>query len=190
MRRSARIPESARRTARRRGYTLVEVAVSSALLSLVLASASSVFSTADGQVKRNRVRMRVATEHRRNLDAVASILRDADIATLTGFDVGGRSSNPSFAKVTGALLNEREHGETLQLVWRPDPRPVDGVAFPGAVHLVSASREERVATRVPKGGFEVRQEGSTLVIRISTYYTTADRLTSLLTCETAVTLRN
>ena len=173
-----------------RGFTLLEVAICAALFSLILVTASSLFNSAAGQVKSNRARLRAAAQHRRSLDTLADTLRDADVATLTGFDVDGKSSSPTFAQVTGALLDERVHSETGQMQWRAAADPVDGVPHPGAVYLVGPSGETLLADRVPEGGFEVRQEGSTLVIRVSTYYTTSDRWTTLVTGETAVTLRN
>ena len=177
-------------TAGRRGYTLLEVAMCVALFSLIIASVNSLLNSAAGQVKSNRVRMRASTEHRRSLDALADTLRAADITTLTGFDAHGKSTTPSFAKVTGALLDERVHGDTVQMQWRAAAAPVNDVAHPGAVFLVGPESETLIADRVPDGGFEVRQEGTTLVIRLSTYYTTSDRSTTLVTSETAVTLRN
>ena len=172
------------------GFTLLELPLFAALFALIIVTAGSLFNSAASQVKSNRVRLRAAAQHRRSLDTLADTLRDADVATLTGFDVDGKSSSPTFAQVTGALLDGRVYGETVQMRWRAAAGPVDGVPHPGAVYLVGPSGETLLADRVPEGCFEVRQDGSMLVIRVSTYYTTSDRRTTLVTGETAVTLRN
>lgn len=183
--------EPARRRRHRAGYTLLELVVAISLAILIVGGVGALLTSSTRQVAANRVRMRAAVEQRRNLEAIANVLRDADITTLTGFDAQWKSYAPSFSQVLGAGPSARTLGEVLRLEWRPDTEVVDGVAAPGAVWLVDvAGGAERIAPRVPQNGFWVRQEGGTLIINISTYCTGEAREVAIVSNQTAVTLRN
>ena len=118
------------------------------------------------------------------------MLRGADLSTLSGLDSDWSSDNPSFARVIGADMSNRLYGPTEELRWIASTREADGVEHPGAVWLVSATGQRLMADRVPQGGFEVRLDGSTLVVTLTTYYTTRDQTTVLAEGNTAITLRN
>jgi len=67
---------------------------------------------------------------------------------------------------------------------------VDGVERPGSVYLERAGQRTLVADRVPAGGFQVRQEGQSLVVQLSTYWTTSAGRTVTKTGESVISIRN
>jgi hypothetical protein len=77
-----------------------------------------------------------------------------------------------------------------ELRWLPASGDLDGVEQPGAVFLITPSGQRLIADRVPAGGFRIRQQGNTLVIHLTTYYTTRARRTVLTSGHTAVSMRN
>ena len=92
--------------------------------------------------------------------------------------------------VTGADLDGLTYGGSESLSWMPSAVAVDGVPYPGAVYLNTGGRRILVADRVPKDGFQVRQEGQSLVVSLTTYYvTSAGRLQTRAT-ESVISVRN
>jgi type II secretory pathway pseudopilin PulG len=172
---------------RQRGFTILEIAITVSLVSLSLATIGGVFKRSSELANDSRAQLRVHEEHRRNLEAIANVLRAADLDTLTGF-TGGVATNPHFECVTGA-------GQTLttsgveELKWEVTT-PSDGVTNAGKVVRIVGGVKTTVADRVPQNGFQVRQEGGNLVIRLTTFYMTSQGRTVFLTGETAVFLRN
>ncbi len=173
-----------------RGFTLLEVTVSSFLGVVILGVATSLLGTTSEMTKESDVHTLAHAEHRRNLTYVASVLRGVSGSTLEGFDEEGISTAPLFQRVTGVDLRDRELTEPQRVEWRASSRPVSGVESPGALWLVDGSNEEILADRVPQGGFQVRREGNVLAIRLTTYYARSTSHVARVTSETAVSLRN
>lgn len=173
-----------------RGYTIVELLLVVGVIPILLAAVGNVFVSSEGLVQKSRANLRAHEELRRNLEAIANVVRDADIDTVGGFDDTGWACQPTFAKVVGADLTDRIYEGPQQLRWVPTAQDVDDVASPGAVVHVNDGTTRIVATRVPEGGFKVRLEGGRLKIRMSTYYATSARQLAQVTGETSVALRN
>ena len=58
------------------------------------------------------------------------------------------------------------------------------------MYLVAPGGDRIIADKVPQNGFLVRQDGSTLLIALTTYYSTSDRRAVQISGATAVSLRN
>lgn len=175
---------------KRRGYTLIEVALAAAFIPLLVGAVAKVVSSSSGLAEESRAELRAHEELRKNLESVANVLRTADIRTFDGFDANGNASAPIFACVVGATAEGRTYGGTEQLVWRAVGAEVHGVERPGVIIHTKNGKERVVARNVPLGGFRVRFEGGTLVIRMSAYYLTSSRKLAQVWAETAVALRN
>jgi hypothetical protein len=173
-----------------RGYTMIEVAVVTVITMATLATVGQLLGATDGLTEETRAHGHATREHRRNLMALAGLLMSADVDSLAGFDQDGTSEAPRFQRVNGADLVERTYEEEERLVWMPMTRPVDGVERPGNVWLLTSGSARLVAARVPEGGFQVRQEGPTLAVRLTTYYVSDGRRMATVTSETAISLRN
>ena len=172
------------------GFTMVEVAIVCVIALAGLATVGSLIGSTQDLTDDTRTHTRATSEHRKNLRALSNLLRNVDIATLEGFDEDGKAVEPMFQRVAGADLVDRSYLAPERLVWKPDPSPVWGVERPGAVHLVTASGDEVIAKNIPANGFALRQEGATLAIQLTTYYSLGARRTFHVTSETAVSLRN
>lgn len=179
-----------RRLSRSAGITLLEMTVSAALFSLATVTLTGIATNTEALASDTRAHTRATAELRRNLEALSNVMRGADLATLSGFDTNWQSTNPHFARVIGADLIDRVHSPTEELRWIATTSDVDGVEHPGAVYLISPAGQRLMADRVPQGGFQVRLDGSTLVVSLVTYYTTRDRRTVLSEASTSITLRN
>lgn len=178
------------RTRAQAGFTFVEVAIAIVIFSIVMWAMTSMLGTTSELSKTSHIQTRAMAEHRRNLESLSSVLRTADIRSLSGFDVDGRATEPTFNRVTGVDRVDLTLADPERIAWRPSPAPVNGVANAGALWLVTDTDARVVADRVPQGGFELRQEGAVLAIRLTTYYATDSLRTTSITSETAVTLRN
>jgi hypothetical protein len=77
-----------------------------------------------------------------------------------------------------------------EMTWQPVAISANGVASPGQVVVTQGGVTRVLATRVARGGFSVLQQGNTLVVRLTTYYSTAARKTRTLSTSTSVSLRN
>lgn len=160
------------------------------LMALIMASLGPLFTSNTNLVEDSRAHQRAQAVHRRNLEALAKVLRGADIRTLSGFDTQGVATAPSFSRVTGADLVDLTYTGSEQLRWIEAPVAVDGVSRPGSVYLERSGQRFLVADRVPAGGFQVRQEGQSLVVELSTYYTTSAGRSVTTTGETVISVRN
>lgn len=178
------------RTHGRRGYTLIEVALAAAFIPLLVGAAAKVVSSSGGLAEESRAALHAHEELRKNLESVANVVRTADIDTFDGFDTNGMATAPTFACVCGATEMGRVYGGAEQLEWRAVGDVVHGVERPGAIVHTKDGKERVVARNVPLGGFNVRFEGGTLVIRMSAYYLTTSRKLAQVWAETAVALRN
>lgn len=174
---------------RSRGFTMVEMMVVVSLLGLSLATISGVFKSSSNLAADSRATLRVHEEHRRNLEALATVLRPAELASFTNF-VDGKSTNPQFMRVVGLGKDGLMTGGPEELVWVQGPLPVDGVGIAGFVRHKTATTSTIVCDRVPKDGFSVRLDGDNLIVRLTTYYTTSEGRTATLVGETAVFVRN
>ena len=172
------------------GFTIYEVVIVIGLTTLLLSVVTPIFTSNTNMADATLAQQRLEAAHRRNLVALSHVLRGIDLQTLTGFDAGGASMNPHFARVTGADLDDLTYGGSEELRWVPSPIAVDGVPSPGSVYLVRAGARTLVADRVPSGGFRVRQEGQNLVVQLATYWTTSSGKTVTKTGETVVSVRN
>jgi hypothetical protein len=179
-----------RRRRNQAGFTVVEVAVASIFVALTFAVFGEVFSSTSGLSRESRATLRAQEELRRNLEAVANVLRGVDIDTLEGFDGDGVATTPEFQRVTGADAFGRTYAGGEQLLWQSAPGTADGIQNPGRVVHSKAGETTLIADRVPQGGFRVVLDGTRLVIQLSTYYTTSERSTVTVSGETAVSLRN
>ena len=138
----------------------------------------------------SRVRHRAEERLRRNVEAVANVLRGADIDTVSGFDATGRAIDTVyFARLHTVDRDGPIYVGAESIEWRADATPVDGVANPGRLVHVLDGVESVLATRVPEGGFETRFDDGALVIRLQTYYSSEGRA-EVAQGETAVSLRN
>jgi prepilin-type N-terminal cleavage/methylation domain-containing protein len=175
---------------RRHGFTLWEMTVVIALVALAMASLGPLFASNQNLADDTRAHQRAEAAHRRNMVALERVLRGIDLRTLDGFDSNGIAVSPSFARVTGADMDDLTTSGTEQLQWIASPVAVDGVERPGAVYLVKGTSRTLVADRVPAGGFHLTQEGQNLVIHLSTYWSTSAGRVVTDTSDSVVSVRN
>ncbi len=179
------IPERRRQA----GFTFIEIAIVALILTSAFAVFAQVFQSSDGLVKRSRAALRAHEDLRRNLEAIANVLRGADIDTLGGFDSTGTAVKPTFQRVTGADMVGRTYGVVESIYWVSAPS-IDGIANPGRVVHTKGATISLLADRVPQGGFSVTLDGTTLVISLVTYASTSQRETATVSGTTAVAFRN
>lgn len=171
------------------GWTLWETIVGASLLALAMVAFGSVFSSTEDLVRDGRAKHRAEENLRRNLEAIANVLRDVDADSIDGFDEGGRSTNPSFARITGADRLGRIYGPLEELRWSAAGTAVPGVESPGRIVHVRDGNARLLADRVPEGSFSVFWERGTLVVEVSTYYVVDNHL-ELVQGRTGVAVRN
>lgn len=171
------------------GWTLWETIVGLSIIALALVVFGGVFTSTETLVRDGRAKHRAEETLRRNLEALANVLRDADRATLDGFDATGKSLNPVFAKVVGVDEVGVVHGPDEELRWSASPGTVPGVAAPGKVVHVRNGIERVVAERVPAGAFSVTWQAGTLVLEVSAYHVVNNH-TELVRGRTAIAVRN
>jgi prepilin-type N-terminal cleavage/methylation domain-containing protein len=172
------------------GFTFFEVAVVMAILGAALAVFGNVFSTSEALAEESRATLRAHEDLRRNLEAVANVVRGADIDTLGGIDAQGTSTQPTFQRVTGADMIGRTYDAVETISWVPHTQGIDGITNPGRVVHVKSGVTTLLADRVPKDGFWVTLDGTTLVIHLTTYSSTSARRTATVSGKTAVSFRN
>jgi prepilin-type N-terminal cleavage/methylation domain-containing protein len=179
-----------RQTAANRGFTIYEVVIVMTLMGLALAGLGPIFSSNDALAKDTHAHQQAEATHRKNMVALARVLRGVDIQSLAGFGSDGVATTPEFGRVTGADLDDLTYSGDEKLIWMPSPLGVDGVTRPGAVYLMRDGKRFLVADRVPADSFFVRQEGQNLVIHLTTYYATSARRLVMKTSESVVSVRN
>jgi len=174
-----------------RGFALFEVLIVTMVAAGLLASAIALMTSANRVSEEDRLRALVESTHRRSLEYVTNVLRNASTASLQGFDpVTEIASAPQFRRPTGSSGGAPTLGDPERLVWRPSALAVPGIASPGDVWLVTASTERVAAARVPLDGFSVRQDGRGLVVRLTTYNQAPGKHARTLSSEATVCLRN
>jgi hypothetical protein len=171
------------------GFTMFEIALVSAIALTGLAVVGQLLGTTQDLSTDTRAHSLAATEHRKNLRALTDVLRSIDIRTLKGLDAGTTTA-VEFQRVSGADLTDRVYEASERIEWRPSGADVWGIKYPGHLFLRSSAGDQRIAKNVPAGGFRIRQEGKTLAIDLTTYYTVGAKRTVQVTSETAVSLRN
>jgi prepilin-type N-terminal cleavage/methylation domain-containing protein len=174
---------------RQRGFTMIEMMIVVSLLGLSMATITGVFRSSSNLAADSRATLRVHEEHRRNLECIATKLRAAKLDSFTNF-VAGSSTHPYFECVIGVDQDGLLTAGPEELLWAQAPQPVDNVGIVGTVRHQGATGSTLVADRVPKDGFSVRMDGDNVIVRLTTYYTTSEGKTALLTGETAVFVRN
>jgi hypothetical protein len=174
---------------RQGGWTLWETIVGMSLIAMALLAFGNVFSSTETLVRDGRAQHRADESLRRNLEAIANVLRDVEKETLAGFDAYGRSSNPSFARVVGADRVGLLYGPSEELRWTASTGSVPGVETPGRVVHVVDGVERLVADRVPGGTFSVFWEEDTLVVEVTTYYV-VDNHVEFVRGRTGLAIRN
>lgn len=174
---------------RHAGWTLWETTVGLSLMALALVVFGGVFTSTETLVRDGRAKHRAEEMLRRNLEALANVLRDADAETLSGFDGTGKSLSPVFAKVTGVDEVGVVYGPNEQLRWSASPGSVPGVSSPGKVVLATNGTERVIADRVPAGAFFVQWNEGTLIVEVSTYHV-VDNHTEIVRGRTAIAVRN
>jgi type II secretory pathway pseudopilin PulG len=175
--------------ARQRGFSVFELTIGIALVGLVGAGTAEMLRTSSAVAAETRSALRAEQECLRNLNAVKNVLRSVSWTTLSGFS-GTTATAPSFQRVVSMTpAGGRVLGGVESVEWRASATDVDGVTGPGDVVLVSGGTETVLARQVIQGGFQVVREGYLLRIRLSTY-AIADRVASVATRESAVSVRN
>jgi hypothetical protein len=191
---------------REAGFSVLEVAVSVVMFVILATSFARAFAATDGLSNEARVSMKAHEEHRRNLDDIANRLRSVPLDTLAGFDATGTATTLTY-KPVGSLLDVVTEllggvlggllgggggstAPTDEIKWRSVSKSVPGIANPGEVVLVTGGKTIPILKNVPYGGFRVTQQGSTLKVRLTTYYSTSKRKTRTVTSDVTVALRN
>ena len=171
------------------GWTLWETIVGMSLLALAILAFTNVFGSTEDLVRDGRAKHRAEENLRRNLEAIANVLRDIEAESIDGFDEEGRSTNPSFARVTGADRLGRIYGPSEELRWSASTGSVPGVDAPGRIVHVRGGAERLLADRVPEGSFSVFWDKGALVVELATYYVVDNHL-ELVRGRTGVAVRN
>ena len=172
------------------GFTFFEVVIVASLIALAFAALGPLFASNTNLVEDSRALQRAEAAHRRNMEALARVLRGVDIQTLDGFNASGVATAPSFSRVTGADIEDLTYTGAEQLRWIESPVGVDGVSRPGSVYLERDGQRYLIADRVPAGGFQVRQQGQSLVVQLSTYWTTSAGRSVTKQGESVISIRN
>ena len=173
------------------GFSLIELILASSLVAMLTAVLAATFTTSSGLSNQSTTTLRVHEDHRRNLDAIANALRGAATASVTGFDVNGNATQPTFQNVIGI---EDDGTLTLdsacQITWRKNGETVPGVSQPGELIVTQGGQKSVLARRVPSGSFQVTRLGGTLRIQLTTYCLGPRRTLETVAGQTSVTLRN
>lgn len=179
-----------RHHAHQAGFTLTEMMIGLILIPTLLASFTGVFTSSNDLARRSHTSLRAHEDLRANLEAVANVIRGADIDSLGGFDAQGVAVAPTFRRVTGADQLGRTWTGVERIVWRALDVDLDGVEHPGVIVHEHDGVSSIVARHVPAGGFRVVQEGNNLEIHLTTYWSTTSESVTFVTTKTAVSLRN
>ncbi len=185
-----------------RGFTALEVMIVIIILATGMLGLGKAMRTAYGLAGDSQLMTQAHAEHRKNFEIIANVLRQADVNTLDGFVESGppgeevmTCANPRFDRVVGSNADGRVWGDTEELRWENAPS-VNGVAQPGKLMLYRLAADgtelakRKIGRNIPSGGFLLRQEGRTLVIKLTTYYVMPGREPHFVHSETAVSLRN
>ena len=185
----AHSPSTVSPQGRASGFTLYEVIIVASLVGFLLSATTTLFSTNNNLASETRAHQLAEAAHRQNHAAIARVLRGIDIQTLSGFS-GGVATAPSFRRVTGMSTGDLTYKGDETLLWVEAPIAVNGVEKAGAIYLERGGARTLVADRVPRGGFQVTQEGQSLVVELTTYYSTSSGSVVSKTSESVISIRN
>jgi type II secretory pathway pseudopilin PulG len=172
------------------GFSLLEVSVAMVLTTWLAAVLMGTFQRSTGLANRSTTVLQANEEQRRNLEAIATAMRGAATASLSGFDVTGTATSPTFQNVTGIDDKGLILDVPSTISWRQTTAPVPGVAKPGELVLTRGAQQTVVARRVPFGGFKVVRLGLTLRIDMTTYFAGPNHTLQTVSGQTSLTLRN
>jgi prepilin-type N-terminal cleavage/methylation domain-containing protein len=185
------------RLRRSSGFSLVEVVVVTALFASLVGTLVTVHKTTLDFTRRTYAEMRANEEQQRNLAAIANVLRGAAVSSLTGFNVAGIATAPSFQTVTGADAAGRILGPVQSLAWTACTSTEacgcgggSTASNMGDLELAVGLAKVTLASGVAKGGFVVTKSANTLKVTITTRYSTDDQTTATVTGDVSVSLRN
>ncbi len=176
------------------GWTMWESLVTLNVVALGVLLVTGLFTSMETARHRAHARQIARKTLQTNLEALARVLRPADLRTLDGFDRAGRSERPLFSRglVTDsieALDSEALDGTSEELRWVAAEEQVPGVAAPGRVVHIRDGVERTVAEGVPGGTFSVHWDEGMLVVELATYHTFEDE-TQVVRGSTSVLVRN
>jgi hypothetical protein len=174
------------------GFTFVEVALGSVLVLCGFGTLLSVWRSSDRLTAESYAHLRAEAEHRRNLQAIAGVLRDVVADSLAGLDANGRSTAPRFRRVTGMTGTTVTQTAEQSLSWAADGsgrRTPTGQRL-GSVLLFDGVNTRLLAADVPEGDFSVRRLGRRLVVSLTTRWTSSSQDTNSIAGTTELSLRN
>jgi type II secretory pathway pseudopilin PulG len=175
---------------RQAGFTLLEAMIAISFVLMMMTGFGHVFARSNGVADQSYSTVRAHEEHDRNLRAVADILRCASWDSVGGFAADGTSTAPWFCRVIGSDAKGRVMDAPETLSWRAVSKTVHGVTNPGELVVTKNGESTVVASRVPQGGFVVRQNGNTLRVTLTTYYSASNRIVTSVSGDVSVSLRN
>ena len=178
-----------RTLAAQRGFTLLEITVGFVLFTGLIALLGSVYASSDGLSRQCMTTMSAHEEHRRNLDALANLCRDAATDKFTGFAANNTSTEPSFQCVIGADASGRVLGPVQTISWRANEDHAPGVVT-GELIVTQNSAATVVARHVVGGSFRATLMGNTLRLTLTTYDAVGSNKPALVSGEVSVALRN
>ncbi len=178
-----------RRARTRSGVTMLEVVVSIAIFTSLIAGIGAILSSMIGLSERSRAGLAASEGNRVALERISNVLRGADAASLAGFNGSGVAVTPQFCTATGMASGARTLSTVATLQWQP-AAPARGVANPGDVVLVRDGVPVRVAAHVPAGGFSVTRRGDSLLVHVETFAVQVSGDPSHASGDALVRLRN
>ena len=156
---------------RSRGFTFFETLIVVVLVALFIGLGVGLSRSALGLSDADRQTSQLLSDHRRNLERLTNVLRNADASTLVGIDAKtGVATDLYFQRPLGAKDGVRILGPEERLVWTPSPTPVSGIPYPGDVYLVGPGTRELAAARVPRDAMRISLSGRSLAVRVTTYH--------------------
>lgn len=182
---------------RKTAFTLLEVLVTMALLSLV---ASTIYATLISSTSTftNNSRMGSIQENARGaLDTMANEIRMADQKTLvlTGPTTGGPNA-VTFVTPTGILNGVVTWGSQITYQLQPAAQLVNGASDATAMNIVRLQAgsfgglPQRICDFVSPNGLQITRNGNNLVITLTLAIQDETLKTIQTTLQTSVTLRN
>lgn len=171
------------------GVTMVETAVSIAIVASISVGVGGVMRASGGLARRAHTNQLASQENRRSLERVVNALRGASVDSLSGFDVNGIATAPQYKPVTGATGTTPTLGAAQTIQWF-SKQDRSGAANAGEIDLVVGGVRTCLADRVQSGAFRVVQSGSTLKVFLTTYRPNAEGGLTYASGEASVSIRN